>query len=285
MKLSETEKQDLVNFLGAVTRHGLARLLVAARRGRRPWSSALPLVASLAAAARRANRRNFVACPIVRDTATLPCWLAEYDGELYYLGTQGSSVVGVLSAAARARGAGRGHGRRRARACAAACRSRRSTVSVMPEINPACNTVLPAEPRFTPARIADCADAAVCRTPRASSPMPYDFDSDYITLHTSRVILEAVAHREGREDRARRGPRRARRHAAVERPRADRARVDGRDPRHEDARDPGRPRPSGRVDRRDVAGEPDAPDGVNDVGRRRVHDSPDAVARSCLRLD
>jgi len=24
-----------------------------------------------------ANRRNFVACPIVRDTKTLPCWLAE----------------------------------------------------------------------------------------------------------------------------------------------------------------------------------------------------------------
>ncbi|MET0291405.1 MAG: hypothetical protein ABW136_03505 [Steroidobacteraceae bacterium] len=30
----------------------------------------------------------FVACPIVRDTRTVPCWLTEYDGELYYLGIQ-----------------------------------------------------------------------------------------------------------------------------------------------------------------------------------------------------
>lgn len=34
------------------------------------------------------NVRNFVSCPIVRDTATVPCWLAEHDGELYYLGIQ-----------------------------------------------------------------------------------------------------------------------------------------------------------------------------------------------------
>jgi hypothetical protein len=32
--------------------------------------------------------RNFVSCPIVRDTATVPCWLAEHDGETYYLGIQ-----------------------------------------------------------------------------------------------------------------------------------------------------------------------------------------------------
>ncbi|HEV2666538.1 MAG TPA: hypothetical protein VG324_16590, partial [Blastocatellia bacterium] len=39
-----------------------------------------------------ANRRNFVACPIVRDTKTLPCWLAEYEGELYFLGLQGGGA-------------------------------------------------------------------------------------------------------------------------------------------------------------------------------------------------
>ena len=30
----------------------------------------------------------FVGCPIVRDTKSLPCWLAEYRGELYYIGIQ-----------------------------------------------------------------------------------------------------------------------------------------------------------------------------------------------------
>src|SRR4029450_13236394 len=34
-------------------------------------------------------RRHFVACPIARDTKPQPCWRAEYDGELYYLGQQG----------------------------------------------------------------------------------------------------------------------------------------------------------------------------------------------------
>jgi hypothetical protein len=30
----------------------------------------------------------FRACPIVRDTSTVPCWLSEHEGELYYLGIQ-----------------------------------------------------------------------------------------------------------------------------------------------------------------------------------------------------
>ncbi|HET9832672.1 MAG TPA: hypothetical protein VFP91_13205, partial [Vicinamibacterales bacterium] len=32
--------------------------------------------------------KNFVSCPIVRDTASVPCWLAEYEGELYFLTIQ-----------------------------------------------------------------------------------------------------------------------------------------------------------------------------------------------------
>jgi hypothetical protein len=31
---------------------------------------------------------NFVSCPIVRDTASVPCWLAEHDGEMYFLTLQ-----------------------------------------------------------------------------------------------------------------------------------------------------------------------------------------------------
>jgi hypothetical protein len=34
------------------------------------------------------QRTNFVSCPIVRDTASVPCWLAEYKGELYFLTLQ-----------------------------------------------------------------------------------------------------------------------------------------------------------------------------------------------------
>jgi len=34
------------------------------------------------------QRTNFVSCPIVRDTASVPCWLAEYEGEFYFLTLQ-----------------------------------------------------------------------------------------------------------------------------------------------------------------------------------------------------
>ena len=44
--------------------------------------------AALAAAPVDPSLRNFVACPIVRDTASVPCWLAEYEGELYFLTLQ-----------------------------------------------------------------------------------------------------------------------------------------------------------------------------------------------------
>ena len=41
------------------------------------------------AAQLHAENLSFVTCPIVRDTKTVPCWLAEYKGETYYLGNQG----------------------------------------------------------------------------------------------------------------------------------------------------------------------------------------------------
>ena len=43
----------------------------------------IPAIASAADA-----QLAFVSCPIVRDTRSVPCWLSEYDGELYYLGIQ-----------------------------------------------------------------------------------------------------------------------------------------------------------------------------------------------------
>ena len=48
----------------------------------------LLLAATAQAAQPDSSLRNFVACPIVRDTASVPCWLAEYDGELYFLTLQ-----------------------------------------------------------------------------------------------------------------------------------------------------------------------------------------------------
>jgi hypothetical protein len=43
---------------------------------------------AVAAVASAQQHLNFVGCPIVRDTASVPCWLAEYEGTLYFLTLQ-----------------------------------------------------------------------------------------------------------------------------------------------------------------------------------------------------
>ena len=55
-------------------------------RNRIVW--AVGVAVALQAAAATAQDLAFVACPIVRDTRTVPCWLTEYQGETYYLGIQ-----------------------------------------------------------------------------------------------------------------------------------------------------------------------------------------------------
>jgi outer membrane protein OmpA-like peptidoglycan-associated protein len=136
------------------------------------------------------HRRHFVACPIVRDTSTMPCWLAEYDSELYYLGAQGSSASAFYPPQL-------GHdaliegtvidGPR-------ICGGRPLfpvRVSVMREINPACNTVLPAEAGYAPAP-SPIAPAPAFPDSTREFVIPYDFDSDYLTLHTTRIVVEAA---------------------------------------------------------------------------------------------
>jgi len=95
-----------------------------------------------------AAQRNFVSCPIVRDTQTVPCWLSEYDGELYYLGIQtdvsaefhppflGHKVLveGVLKDGPRI--------------CGGLVLDP-VKVSPLAEADGSCNTILPAEDRYT----------------------------------------------------------------------------------------------------------------------------------------
>jgi hypothetical protein len=115
------------------------------------WRAALVLwaIADVAAAAAApGNRRNFVACPIVRDTNTVPCWLSEYKGELYYLGVQvdfGSEfwppylghkvlVEGQVSDAPRICGG---------------VVLKPVKISALPEADANCRTILPAEDQYT----------------------------------------------------------------------------------------------------------------------------------------
>ena len=136
------------------------------------------------------NRRNFVACPIVRDSSTMPCWLAEHEGELYYLGAQGSSASAFYPPQLGHEALIEGTVVEGPRVCGGRPLAP-VRVSVMRELTPACNTILPAEPGFTPG------PSPIAPAPKFSDStrefvIPYDFDSDYLTLHTTRIVLEAV---------------------------------------------------------------------------------------------
>ncbi len=94
------------------------------------------------------DRLNFVTCPIVRDTSTVPCWLASYQGELYYLGIQ-------TDVSAEFRPPWLGHQvlveagiSDKPRICGGIVLEP-VHVTPMPELDPSCNTILPAEEQYT----------------------------------------------------------------------------------------------------------------------------------------
>jgi hypothetical protein len=118
-------------------------------RLRRCSTSLLALFpALLCAAPPPGSRISFVSCPIVRDTRSVPCWLSDYGDERYYLTIQSDVsaevqppmlghqvlVEGVVSAAPQI--------------CGGIVLSK-VRLSVMPERDGDCNTLLPADERYT----------------------------------------------------------------------------------------------------------------------------------------
>jgi hypothetical protein len=105
------------------------------------------LLSFVSASAAAETHLSFVSCPIVRDTKTVPCWLAEYEGQMYFLTIQtdvsapvnppwlGHRVLveGVVSAEPDICG-----GRV----------LKPVTLSVLPELDASCNATLPAEDRY-----------------------------------------------------------------------------------------------------------------------------------------
>ena len=91
-----------------------------------------------------AQQRSFVACPIVRDTKTTPCYLAESNGETYYLGTQqeiGEVPLPQLKHEVLVEGRIAGG----PKVCGG-IPLQPVSVSALKEVNLSCNTLLPAEP-------------------------------------------------------------------------------------------------------------------------------------------
>ena len=141
-------------------------------------------------------RRNFVACPIVRDTKTQPCWLAEYEGELYYLGQQGGVAnegyppqLGHLALVEGAVGQGRVCG---------GIPLQPVKVSVLRELTPACRTMLPAEdgieaPPPIPAPRSPAPSWVKVDGPGAVT-LYFDFDNDFFSLHVTVALTDLAKH-------------------------------------------------------------------------------------------
>jgi outer membrane protein OmpA-like peptidoglycan-associated protein len=159
-----------------------------------------PFLASGTAARRNdrppADRRNFVACPIVRDTKTLPCWLAEYEGELYFLGLQGGGASEFYPPQLNHEVLVEGAVTNEPRVCGG-IPLKPVRISVIAELNRACNTLLPAEDGMeAPAAPARRGDEDM-RKPGSGAAqrdfsVPFDFDSEYLPPHTTRIVGEAA---------------------------------------------------------------------------------------------
>ena len=143
------------------------------------------MVGANAAAPTAGQRVSFVSCPIVRDTSSVPCWLSEYEGTLYFLTLQtdvsapvnppwlGHKVLveGVVSG--------------KPDICGGRVLEP-VTLSVIQDLDPSCNTLLPAEDRynltFEPPRPPGPSRGRLAYAdpaPKSAEPMPHDFTLRY----------------------------------------------------------------------------------------------------------
>jgi hypothetical protein len=93
------------------------------------------------------TRKNFVSCPIVRDTASVPCWLAEYEGETYFLTLQTDVSAPVTPPWLGHRVLVEGTVSSEARICGGLV-LKPVHLSVLSERDASCSTILPAEERY-----------------------------------------------------------------------------------------------------------------------------------------
>jgi hypothetical protein len=172
--------------------------------------AALPLAAQQAPV----ERRNFVACPMVRDTASVPCWLADYEGETYFLTLQTDVSAPVTPPWLGHRVLVEGTvAHDKPRICGGIVLEP-VVLSVLPELDGSCNTVLPAEERynltFEPPRppgpsAGRLAFAAASPPPAPSEPprefaLRYDFDGLVVFRHAADLtaIFDAARARKSR---------------------------------------------------------------------------------------
>jgi hypothetical protein len=117
------------------------------KASRAHWLLGLCVVAGAVAGPKSGERLSFVSCPIVRDTSTVPCWLAEYEGEVYFLTLQTDVSAPVTPPWLGHRVLVQGVVSDEPRICGGRVLAP-VTLSVLAELDASCNTLLPAEERF-----------------------------------------------------------------------------------------------------------------------------------------
>src|SRR6185369_4721781 len=159
---------------------------------RRSAVAFVALCATVSMSAAPPAHRNFVTCPIVRDTSTVPCWLAEYKGETYFLTLQTDVSAPVNPPQLGHQVLVEGVVSDEPRVCGGVV-LKPVTLSVLPELDSSCSTMLPAEDRynltFEPPRPPGPSKGRLAfdNTPPPASPAPvnpstrefviqYDFD-------------------------------------------------------------------------------------------------------------
>ena len=102
---------------------------------------------ALAAGPAAGERVSFVSCPIVRDTSTVPCWLSEYEGVLYFLTLQTDVSAPVNPPWLGHKVLVEGVVADEPDICGGRV-LKPVALSVMQELDGSCNTLLPAEDRY-----------------------------------------------------------------------------------------------------------------------------------------
>jgi outer membrane protein OmpA-like peptidoglycan-associated protein len=155
-------------------------------------------------AAALGQQRSFVSCPIVRDTKTVPCFLAEYNGELYYLGIQQDITSEFHPPQLKHEVLVEGRVAEGPRVCGG-IPLQPISISVLKEVNLACNTLLPPEPGMdAPAALRGPGPSSV-RSEAGTGPREpltgrheftvlYAFDDDYLEYAANQVVTEAAAY-------------------------------------------------------------------------------------------
>jgi outer membrane protein OmpA-like peptidoglycan-associated protein len=150
------------------------------------------------------QQRNFVSCPIVRDTKTVPCFLAEYEGETYFLGIQQDITNAFHPPQLKHQVLVEGRIAPGPRVCGGIPLEPVS-ISVLKEVNLACNTLLPAEPGIEAPPAPRGPGPSSLRPEGARTPREiltgkqeftvlYAFDDDYLEFAANRVVNEAAAY-------------------------------------------------------------------------------------------